>query len=440
MVMVSQEDLRFAVPEPELTAQQIIQRAKDLQPWVRREAEASAERGTYSPELHDAFLDAGFYRILQPRRFGGYEFDVTTFFKVIIEIAQGDPGSGWCLCLGAGHAMQAAAHFPVDVQAELFGAKGYFIAPFSAAPRGLATRVEGGYRVSGTWAYSSGVPYSTHFMGTALRTGAAGKKEKFLVVIPRHEITILDDWGGGRTMGLQSSGSNSVLVEDVFVPERFTSTGGMLAGSGATAHAEDDGVAQGARIHNNPIYMGNILPFAAGELACSQIGAARGALAEFENIVRTKKRVFEPQILMYLHPDTHKTYGQALRLVDCAETLVLNAADVYKDLCEEWVNGAVRPDEEEFTRCASQIMKANELAWEAGELLFRSVGTTAARSGELLQRLFLDLEMQRTQWTPTSDRYMKLLGQQHFRVPPDPMAASEPELVERQVTFRPSAV
>ncbi len=436
MVMLVHEDVRFAVPEPELTQEQIIQRATDLQPWVRREAEASALRGTYSPELHQAFLDAGFYRMLQPRRFGGYEFDITTFFKVIIEIAKGDPGSGWCLCLGAGHAMQAASHFPLEVQTELFGAQGYFIAPFSAAPRGVATRVEGGYRVSGTWAYSSGVPYSTHFMGTALRTGADGKKEKFLVVIPRGQYTILNDWGGGRTMGLQSSGSNSVLVDDVFVPERFTTSGGMLAGSGATAAADDDGIAPGARIHGNPMYMGNILPFAAGELACSQIGAARGALAEFENVVRTKKRVFEPQILMYLHPDTHRTYGHALRLVDCAETLVLSAADRYKVLCEQWVNGPVRPAEEEFTRCASQIMKANELAYEAGELLFRSVGATAARSGELLQRLFMDLQMQRTQWTPTSDRYMKLLGQQHFDVPAEPIVTAEPELVPPSTSLR----
>ncbi len=435
---LSKEREGNAIPESGPTPQDMIKRAQELQPWVRRESADSAERGTYSPELHEAFLDAGFYRILQPRRFGGYEFDVTTFFKVIIEIGQGDPGTAWCLCLGAGHVMQVASHFPADVQAELFGSHGYFIAPLSAAPRGTATHVDGGYRVSGTWAYSSGVPYSTHFMGTALRTGAEGKKEKLLVVIPRGEYTILDDWGGGRTMGLQASGSNSVLVDDVFVPERFTTTGGMVTGSGA-ASVVDDGIAQGARIHGNPIYMGNAVPFGAGELACAQIGAARAALVEFENVVRTKKRTFEPQILMYLHPDAHRAYGQARQLVDCAETLLLDAADKYGRVCKEWVEGPARPADEEFTRCANQMMKSIELAWEAGELLFRSVGTAAARSGELLARLFLDLEMQRTQWTPMSERFIRLVGEQHFDVPADLGATAEPELVERKLYLRPTS-
>lgn len=435
---LSAVDSRFAIPEPELTPDDVIARAKALQPRVRQEATAAARRGTYSPELHEAFLDAGFYRILQPRRFGGYEFDVATFFRVIIEIGQGDPGSAWCLCLGAGHAMQAASHFPVDVQAELFGAHGCFIAPLSAAPRGTATRVDGGYRVSGTWAYSSGVPYSTHFMGAALRTGADGTNEKLLVVIPRSHYTILDDWGGGQTIGLQASGSNSVRVDDVFVPERFTTTGGMVAGSG-TATVVDDGVAQGARIHGNPMYMGNSVPFGAGELACAQIGAARAALVEFEKVVRTKKRTFEPQILMYLHRDAHRAYGQAVQLVDCAETLLLAAADKYARVCREWVYAAERPAGEDFTRCANQMMKAVQLAWEAGELLFRSVGTTAARSGQLLARLFLDLEMQRTQWTPMSERFNILIGQQHFDVLPEAGATSEPQLVERELHVRPTA-
>jgi len=187
------------------------------------------------------------------------------------------------------------------------------------------------------------------------------------------------------------------------------------------------------------MYMGNAVPFGAGELACAQIGAARAALVEFENVVRTKKRTFEPQILMYLHPDAHRAYGQALQLVDCAETLLLDAADKYGRVCKEWVDGPARPADEEFTRCANQMMKSIELAWEAGELLFRSVGTTAARSGELLARLFLDLEMQRTQWTPMSERFSRLVGEQHFDVPADAGATAEPELVERKLYLRPTS-
>ncbi len=86
-----------AIPEPNLTPAEMIARAKALRPMVRADAAAAEDRGYYSKELHEAFAKAGFYRCLQPRKFGGYAFDVRTFFKTMIEISTGDPGIGWCL-------------------------------------------------------------------------------------------------------------------------------------------------------------------------------------------------------------------------------------------------------------------------------------------------------------------------------------------------------
>lgn len=94
------------VPEPNLEPEQMIARARALRRMVREEAEAAERRGYYSEALHKEFVKAGFYRCLQPRRFGGYEFSIRTFFKTIVEIASGDPGIGWCLCLASGHALQ----------------------------------------------------------------------------------------------------------------------------------------------------------------------------------------------------------------------------------------------------------------------------------------------------------------------------------------------
>jgi 3-hydroxy-9,10-secoandrosta-1,3,5(10)-triene-9,17-dione monooxygenase len=83
------------VPEPELTADEIVQRARDMVPTLRaRQAEAE-ELGRLPDETSREFIDAGFYRILQPRRFGGYEFDLPTFTRVAIELARGCPASGW---------------------------------------------------------------------------------------------------------------------------------------------------------------------------------------------------------------------------------------------------------------------------------------------------------------------------------------------------------
>ncbi len=206
---------RIPVPEPQLTAEEIIARARGLRERVLAEAADAEERGTYSAELQDEFVAAGFFRILQPRRFGGYEFGLDTFYRVIIEICSADAGIGWNLCLGSAHALQVAAFFPEQAQAELFGRDGHFVGPSRAIPRGKATPAPGGYRVSGRWDYCSGATYSTYVVALAL---VAGSDERIMVAIPRSDYEILDDWGRGATIGLGGTASNTIVADDAFVP------------------------------------------------------------------------------------------------------------------------------------------------------------------------------------------------------------------------------
>ena len=91
--------------------------------------------------MHRAFSEAGFYRMLQPRMFGGYEMDLADFFRVVIEIGRGDPQTGWALCLAAGHAFQIGAFFGEQAQAEVFGSgEEDVVIPSRAVPGGTATR------------------------------------------------------------------------------------------------------------------------------------------------------------------------------------------------------------------------------------------------------------------------------------------------------------
>src|SRR5262249_5890885 len=142
----------IAAPEPGLTPRELIARAAALRERVQAEQDASEARGYHSPELQEAFVKAGFYRALQPRRFGGYEFDYPTFYKAMIEISRGDPAVGWCVILAATHGAQIASHWPEQAQVELFGTDGNLIAPHRAqGPAGRCRRVDGGYRVEGVW-------------------------------------------------------------------------------------------------------------------------------------------------------------------------------------------------------------------------------------------------------------------------------------------------
>ena len=120
------ESRRLPVPEPALTPDEMLARARALQPRLREEQDATERRGTYSPSLHEEFRKAGFYRCLQPRRFGGYEFHLKTFFALAVELARGDPSAAWCLILGAGHALTLGSYFDEQAQAESFGPDGEF--------------------------------------------------------------------------------------------------------------------------------------------------------------------------------------------------------------------------------------------------------------------------------------------------------------------------
>ena len=122
---------RLEVPEPDLKPEQLISRARALRPMVQAEAQEAERRGYYSEALHNEFTKAGFYRCLQPRRLGGYEFSIRTFFKSMIEIAAGDPGIGWCLTLACGHALQIGTNFDEAAQARILVLIGHFIAPYS---------------------------------------------------------------------------------------------------------------------------------------------------------------------------------------------------------------------------------------------------------------------------------------------------------------------
>ena len=100
------------LPEPDLTPQTLIERARALIPAVRAQQDEAERLGHHTAELGRQFTEAGFYRILQPRQFGGYAFGLPTFWRVMLAISAGDPGTGWALTLGAHHVLTIGRGFP----------------------------------------------------------------------------------------------------------------------------------------------------------------------------------------------------------------------------------------------------------------------------------------------------------------------------------------
>ena len=375
-------------PEPGLTAEQIIARAEALQPkLVGRQAETE-ERTYYSEETHHEFVNAGFYRMLVPRRYGGYEFDLPTFLRTVMAISRGCPSTGWCLCLASAHALQVASLFGERAQAELFG-EGDFRCAAVAAPAGVATPVEDGWELNSTHPYSSGAPYSTHYMGQTFTPGPDpdGPPGPILLFVAKRGMwTMLDDWGD--TLGLKGSGSHSLRFDRARIPAHWALENTWMVDTDVS------GGTPGHRLHGNPMYAGRTLSFFQAELAAIMVGSAKGAVDEYEAIMRARKTQRPPIVPRYLDPDYQRWFGLAMGRVAAAEAAVVQCAEQYMELCRRSVEDGVPFSREDDLRLNIVAREAGTLAWDAMQgQIFRTAGTSAAKAGQRIERIFRDLAM-----------------------------------------------
>jgi 3-hydroxy-9,10-secoandrosta-1,3,5(10)-triene-9,17-dione monooxygenase len=405
--MSTRVDPRVAVPvpEPNLTPDEMIARAIALQPLLRAEQDATERRGVHSEAIHQEFRRAGFYRCLQPRRFGGYEFDFKTYFTVGIEISRGDPSTGWCLIVGAGHSLMLGSFFDEQAQAEGFGPTGDFSAPSVAAPSGTATPADGGWLVKGKWGYASGAPYATHFMPSVLIMENPGQPRAGIALVPRSQWKMLDDWGA--ILGFRGSGSNSIVVEGARVPKNHVVPIDML----------DIDVSRGtlgSHLHNNPMYAGRCLSFFHGELVSVMVGLGYAAIDEYEQIIRTKNTPYPPMTPRYLHPDYQRYLGLALGMMNAAKRLALNAGEAYMEYCRRGFEGGKPFTMEEDVELLASLEHGGRLVWEAVEMMFRTSSTSGAKDGERMQRYYRDASIYRGHLSAQYEMLATRLGLLHL--------------------------
>lgn len=404
----------LAQPESGLAPDVLVQRARGLRQALRADQQAADARGHHSPELQDAFVAAGFYRILQPRRFGGYEFDYPTFYAVMAEISRGSPGIGWCLTLGASHSAIVAAFWPLEVQEEVFGADGHFVAPHRAVPVSAScTPVAGGYEIEGLWAWCSGIPYATHFIGNVNVEPAEGPQRQVVFIVPRDTVAVLDDWGGDATLGMRASGSNSVRMEKTFVPEKYV----VPMGPGLWSAEPVPQGTHGTRIHGNPMYLCRMMGPYHASLAAPAIGAAQAALDEFEEICGRRELRWPPFGSWQNSADVQRPFGQALILADAAQDLMLAALEKYMAYCRRWADTGAEFSAGDSLRLWGTIMKAGHMACEAVELLFAAASSSASRTGQRMERYYRDCAMYRSHTSSQLPNLASGLARVHFGQP-----------------------
>jgi len=400
------------VPEPDLTPRQLIARAAALRPMVQADADAAEERGTYSDELHREFLKAGLYRTLQPRMFGGYEFSIDTFYRAMLEISWGDPGIGWCLTLCASHPFLVASHWDEAAQRDFF-ADGFYASPHRPAPMGTATPTQGGYIIDGVWDYCSGIPHSSHFVGAAAVLDGKNPPDVVNVVIPKHQVTVLPDWGGDKTLGMRASGSNSVKVDKVFIPAHHAVATPRMWAEGESMV---DGT-PGTRLHGNPMYLGRVMGPYHMSLVTPVIGAARAALDEFEKIIKTRTTMFPPTVKRAEHPDFQRTYGQAVTLTDAAEAIMVRTGQMYMEYCARWAETGQVISVEDNLRLWGQMQHAGQLATQAVDIIFNNSSSAAAKKGQRIQRYQRDCLMYRSHISSQFLNFAGPIARTHLGLP-----------------------
>ena len=372
-----------------IDSETLVARARALRPLLLDQQEANDRAGRPSEELQRAFMDAGFYRILTPKMFGGLELDPSVFLKVIMEIARGHPATAWCFALAGSHAYFLACHWPEAAQRELFGPEGDFRAAHVIGPAGTMTPTEGGYRVEGVWPFASGIPVSTHFIGGTLAPNPAGPPRPVFFVAPREQLSILPDWGDDRFMGMRASGSNSVKLEQVFVPTHHVIDIHMMA-----AQADPEG-SIGARLHGNPMYMGVAMGWFHCEFGAIMSGTAQAALDEFDRLAHERDILGQPGIKRINDPFVQNLYGLALGLAQSARVLTLAAVELYVEQCRRAMRDRRPITPVDTFEVWGLAREACQMACAAVERLFHAAGASAGRKDNRLQRYFRDIEMYR---------------------------------------------
>jgi 3-hydroxy-9,10-secoandrosta-1,3,5(10)-triene-9,17-dione monooxygenase len=226
--------IRAVAPEPA----ELIARARAMIPALASRAREQQRERAILPETIADMHAAGLFRVLQPKRWGGYEMELGTFYDIEIALGEADMSTGWTY--GVLGAVTWFLGLIDDRAAEdVWGRDASALACSSTMPAGKATAVDGGFRLSGHWRYASGCEHCEWaLLGGMVQAENAAPDWRFFVV-PRKDYKTVDNW---QVAGLQGTGSIDLILDDVFVPAYRTQRlqdNFLLKGAGQAVNTSD---------------------------------------------------------------------------------------------------------------------------------------------------------------------------------------------------------
>lgn len=350
-----------------MTPDDCIQAAHDLAPLLREKAREAEIARRPLDQVIDAARASGLFSMMVPKRYGGYEIDIDTFFEVVLILSEADTAMGWLIGFYIEHAFWLA-EYPESVQDEVYGDASYVLAPAGLnVAAGTAKKVEGGYQVNGQWSWGTGIVHATWAIAGCLASDDDGGLVPMMFLLPRADVETVDNW---HISGMCGTGSMDYLIDNVFVPEDYAVPFiGLIDGSWGIAARNEA-----------PLYATPLVPILEIAAAVPMLGAARGALGAYREQVKAKIEA----------TGTVKGEGnfglvtEAALTIDAAELLM---REVLRELMEQRHEATVETRSAWATRMAHAVFMCRD----ATNTIASLVGASGAMLDNPVQRFARDI-------------------------------------------------
>jgi 3-hydroxy-9,10-secoandrosta-1,3,5(10)-triene-9,17-dione monooxygenase len=385
----------------EKVGQSVVAAVGELLPVLRERAQETEDARVVPAESVKSLEDAGFFRLLQPAAYGGFEADPVTFYQAVRMIASACGSTGWVASVVGVHPWQLAL-FPAAAQEEVWGADTATRMSSSYAPTGRAQLTEGGHRLKGRWSFSSGCNHASWVLLGGIVTDADRNPVDFRTfLLPASDYVIDDVWD---TVGLRGTGSNDIVVDDVFVPEHRS-----LSFADVTKC-----VCPGQAVNDAPLYrvpFGAVFSYA---ITTPIIGMATGA---YEAHVAYQRDRFSAAYAG--HKVSEDPFAQ-VRIAEAAAEIDgawLALERNMTELMEHARAGDPIPMPLRLRIRRDQVRGTGQ-AISAVDLLFENSGGRALRTGTPIQRCWRDAHAGRVHAINDPERALTMFGRGEFGLPP----------------------
>ena len=387
-----------AVAAREAMHRKLVARAAEMVTDLRARAE-EAEAQRMIPEItHREFVEAGFYRIFQPAHFGGLECDYRILVDLSAELGRGCGSSTWVftnlaaqsLILGCGNAQAQDDVWGADPAALM--ASGFAVAG------GKARQVDGGVVLDGLWSFSSGVDYCDWLNLQIFLPRADGPPEHRFVLVPRGAFAVVDDW---NATGLLATGSKSVLLKEVFVPDHRTLPSANLSG----------GRSLSAERNPSPLFRLSIWSTGTQIFSAPALGIARGALEQVESLFAERAGVSGVRLAEL--PTAQVRVAEAASEIDAAWALLIQCGEESMRYAET----DTHPELPVRARWRRNNAYATQLCVRAVERLYPLLGARGLDRASPFMRAWRDVHAVSMQITQAWDIQSVNAGRIRFGLP-----------------------